>query len=129
MARSFAPDHPTAQRRAIGIVRVSQTKGREGERFVSPEEQRERIEAACQRDGLALLAVHEELDVSGGRPLGDRPGLRAGVAAVEAGAADVVPASYFDRLFRSLSTQAEVIDRIERAGGQALAVDVGHVTN
>ena len=44
--------------------------------FVSPAEQRERIEAVCARDGLVLLAVHEELDVSGGKSLAMRPGLR-----------------------------------------------------
>ena len=38
-------------RSAIGIVRVSETKGRNGDGFVSPTEQRERIEAACERDG------------------------------------------------------------------------------
>jgi DNA invertase Pin-like site-specific DNA recombinase len=118
-----------ASRRAIGIVRVSQTGGREGERFASPEEQRERIEAACKRDGLQLLEVHEEMDVSGGKPLAGRPGLSAAVDAIEAGEADVVAAAYFDRLFRSLQTQAEVIGRIESAGGQVLAVDVGQVTN
>ena len=117
------------QRRAIGIIRVSQVGGREGERFVSPDEQRERIEAACERDGLALVAMHEELDVSGGRTLADRPGLSAAVAAIEAGHADVIAAAYFDRLFRSLGTQAEVIERVERAGGQVLAVDVGQVSN
>ncbi|HEY8764941.1 MAG TPA: recombinase family protein, partial [Solirubrobacteraceae bacterium] len=123
------PHHASPQRRAIGIVRVSQTKGREGERFVSPEEQRDRIEAVCARDGLALIAVHEELDISGGRSLANRPGLSAAVASIEAGEADVVAAAYFDRLFRSLSTQAEVIERVEQAGGQVLAVDVGRVTN
>ncbi len=110
-------------------MRVSQTKGREGERFVSPEEQRQRIEAVCVRDGLSLIAVHEELDVSGGKELSKRPGLSAAVAAIEAGEADVVAAAYFDRLFRSLPTQAEVIERVENAGGQVLAVDVGQVTN
>ncbi len=100
-----------------------------GERFVSPAEQRGRIESACDRDGLTLLAVHEELDVSGGKSLAKRPGLSAAVAAIEAGQADVVAAAYFDRLFRSLSTQAEVIERVEQAGGQVLAVDVGQVTN
>lgn len=128
MSPASTANHATAKR-AIGIVRVSQTKGREGERFVSPEEQRERLEAACARDGLTLLEVHQELDVSGGKSLADRPGLSAAVAAVEAGEADVVAAAYFDRLFRSLSTQAEVVDRIERAGGQVLAVDTGQVTN
>lgn len=117
------------QRRAIGIIRVSQTSGREGERFVSPDEQRERIESACARDGLNLVHVYEEMDVSGGRALTGRPGLSAAVDAIEAGTADVVAAAYFDRLFRSLQTQAEVIDRVERAGGQVLAVDIGQVTN
>jgi DNA invertase Pin-like site-specific DNA recombinase len=68
------------------------------------------------------------MDVSGGRALADRPGLSAAVAAIEAGTADVVAAAYFDRLFRSLSTQSEVIERVERAGGQVLAVDVGRIT-
>jgi DNA invertase Pin-like site-specific DNA recombinase len=74
--------------RAIGIVRVSQTKGREGESFASPAEQRERIEAACDRDGLRLLRVYDELDVSGGTPLAQRTGLRSAVEAIEAGEAD-----------------------------------------
>jgi site-specific DNA recombinase len=116
-------------RRAIGIVRVSETKGREGESFASPAEQLDRIRAACDRDGLRLVESYDELDVSGGKPLGQRPGLRRAVAAIETGAADVVAAAYFDRLFRSLSTQAEVIERVERAGGQVLAVDVGRMTN
>ena len=55
-------------RRAIGIVRVSSVGGREGDAFISPTEQRGRIEAACERDGLRLLEVIEESDVSGARP-------------------------------------------------------------
>lgn len=116
-------------RRAIGIVRVSQVKGREGESFASPAQQRERLVSACERDDLHLVKVLEELDVSGGKPLDERPGLREAVAAVEAGEAEVIAAAYFDRLFRSLPTQAEVIARVESAGGQVLAVDVGRVTN
>lgn len=119
----------TSTRRAIGIVRVSQVNGRAGESFASPGEQRDRIRAACERDGLRLLEVVEELDVSGGKPLEDRPGLGPAVEAIEAGNADVLAAAYFDRLFRSLSVQAEVVERVERAGGQVLAVDVGRVTN
>jgi site-specific DNA recombinase len=117
------------RRRAVGIIRVSRVGGREGERFVSPDEQRQRIESACARDGLELRAIHEELDVSGGKALADRQGLSAAVAAVEAGEAEVIAAAYFDRLFRSLSTQAEVLERVESAGGSVLAVDVGQVTN
>jgi DNA invertase Pin-like site-specific DNA recombinase len=76
-----------------------------------------------------LLDTFEELDVSGGAPLTQRHGLRAAVEMVEAGTADVVVVAYFDRLVRSLAVQAEVVERVERAGGAILAVDVGHVTN
>lgn len=115
-------------RRAIGIIRVSQVKGRDGESFVSPSEQRERIEAACDRDGLRLTRTTDELDVSGRTALDDRKGLREAIEAVEAGEAEVIVAAYFDRLVRSLKVQAEVVQRVERAGGKVLAVDVGQVT-
>lgn len=116
-------------KRAIGVVRVSRVGGRDGEQFVSPSEQRERIAAACERDGLQLVETLEELDVSGGAPLDRRPGLRAAVQRVEAGEADVVVVAYLDRLVRSLSVQAEVVGRVEAAGGAILAVDVGALTH
>lgn len=116
-------------KQALGLIRVSSTAGREGDRFASPETQRDSIQQACEREGLNLVRTYEELDVSGGKPLSQRPGLREAVAAVEAGDAQVVVAAYFDRLFRSLSTQAEVVERINRAGGEVLAVDVGRISN
>jgi DNA invertase Pin-like site-specific DNA recombinase len=109
-------------------VRVSQVGGREGERFASPAEQRERIEAACEREGFQLVSVAEELDVSGGTPLAKRDGLRAAVEAIEAGDAQVLVAAYFDRLVRSLAVQGEVVSRVEAAGGSVLAVDVGAIS-
>lgn len=115
-------------RRAIGIIRVSQVKGRDGESFISPSEQRERIEAACDRDGLLLIRTADELDVSGRTALDDRKGLREAIEAIEAGEADVIVAAYFDRLVRSVKIQAEIVQRVERAGGKVLAVDVGQVT-
>lgn len=62
----------TTPKRAIGIVRVSETKGREGESFHSPETQRDRIRVACEANGWQLVEVHEELDVSGGKSLVQR---------------------------------------------------------
>ena len=38
-------------------------------------------------------------------------------------------AAYFDRLVRSLRVQFELIDRVERAGGEVLTCDAGRVTN
>jgi site-specific DNA recombinase len=119
---------PTA-RRAIGIVRVSQVNGRDDGREWSPDQQLERIRVECDREGLRLVGVHDERDVSGGKPLEHREGLRLAVEAIENGQADVIAAAYFDRLFRSLTVQAEVVERVERAGGEVLAVDVGQVTN
>jgi site-specific DNA recombinase len=115
-------------RRAIGIVRVSRVNGREGESFASPDEQRQRIEQACERDGLRLLDVLDEMDVSGGTALQDRAGLRGAIEAIENGRADVLISAYFDRLCRSLKVQGELIERVEAAGGKVFAVDVDQVT-
>lgn len=94
---------------------------------MSPREQIERIRSVVERDGLRLVDTIEELDVSGGTPLAKRHGLRRAVELVEEGQADVVVVAYFDRLVRSLAVQAEVVERVEAAGGAILAVDVGEV--
>lgn len=114
-------------RRAVGIVRVSQLKGRDPG-IASPAQQRQRIEDACGRDGLELREVFEELDVSGGSSLEKREGLSAAIAEIESGKARVVVVAYFDRLFRSLRVQADVVSRIEQAGGEVLALDFGKVS-
>lgn len=121
---------PTAvrQRRAVGIVRVSQVAGREAERFISPADQRRQIERVCSLQGITLTTVHEELDVSGySRVLAKRPGLSKAIAAIEAGQADVIVVAYFDRLVRKARVQEEVLERVEKAGGSVLAVDAGEV--
>lgn len=71
-------------KRAVGVVRVSRVGGRDGEQFVSPSEQAERIRTACERAGLELVDTIEELDVSGGASLEKRHGLRRAVEMVEA---------------------------------------------
>ncbi len=117
------------KRRAIGIIRVSEIKGREPDSFHTADVQRERIEDECERQGLKLIGEPgEELDVSGGKPLAERPKLKAAVEAIEAGQADVVVVAYFDRLVRSLTTQSEVVQRIEGAKGRVLAVDSGAIS-
>jgi DNA invertase Pin-like site-specific DNA recombinase len=117
--------------RAVGVVRVSRVgdRDRDDERFVSPSEQAERIRTACERDGLELIDTLEELDVSGGAALDRRPGLHRAIEMVESGEADVVVVAYLDRLVRSLTVQAEIVSRVEQAGGAIFAVDVGQLTN
>ena len=115
-------------KRAIGVVRVSQVNGREGDSFASPSQQLDRIKAACG-DDLQLVDHVEELDTSGGKPLEQRPKLLRAVEAVEKGKADVIVVAYFDRLVRSVAVQTEVVRRIEEAGGDVLALDTGMITN
>jgi site-specific DNA recombinase len=98
-----------------------------GDDPVSPTEQRQRIEATCEREGLKLLETFNEPDVSGGAPLDKRPGLSQAVALIERGEADVIVVAYFDRLFRSVTVQSEVAERVEAAGGHLFAADVGEV--
>lgn len=95
--------------------------------FASKRDQRQRIEDVCAREGLELVEMLEEDDVSGGAPLSQRPGLGKGLAMVESGEAEVVVVAYFDRLVRSLPRQAEILERVEQAGGRILSVDVGEV--
>ena len=56
-------------RRAVGVTRVSRVGARDGERFVSPREQADRIRSIADRQGLQLVDVIEELDVSGETPV------------------------------------------------------------
>lgn len=116
-------------RRAVGIVRVSVVGDRSGESFVSPGEQRERIVAACDRDGLDLAETIEEMDISGPTKVEKRAGLRRAIELVEAGTVQVIVVAYFDRLVRSLVVQAEILERVEKAGGRVLAVDFGEVSH
>ena len=118
---------PRAVRRAVGIVRVSRVGERAGDSFVSPLDQRRSIHQAAQREALVLDEIFEELDVSGGDPLARRPGLSAALQRIEAGQAEVLVVAYFDRLFRKLSVQEQVLERVEAAGGTVLAVDVGEI--
>lgn len=118
---------PPTQRRAIGIARVSVEGGRE--HIYSYDIQAAALRQDCETGNRALLYIARERNVSGGANLANRPELARAVEAVEAGEADLIIVAYFDRFFRSLATQSEVIERIERAGGELLTLDHGRLTN
>lgn len=116
--------------RAVGIVRVSQSRGREEEEgFASPGVQRDRIAAVCEQRGLELADTLEEIDVSGSRSIERRLGLTEAIERVEAGEVRVIVVAYFDRLVRSLEVQAQILRRVEEAGGRVLAADIGEVSH
>lgn len=127
----------TKTRRAIGIVRVSQ---RDDDGGHSPEVQARAMLKQAEGGDFALDAADiwdENIDVngrvrpvSGGDALGDRPKLRAAVEAIERGQASVLVAERFDRFFRDLDLQREVIQRVEDAGGELITVEgkISHAT-
>ena len=116
--------------RDVVVVRVSEKGDREDEHFHSPEVQIEAAMRWAKDRGERLVASPiPEIDVSGKLPLAKRPGLLAAIEMIEAGRADQLVVAYFDRLVRSLKVQVEVIERVERAGGEIFALDHGKLTN
>jgi len=116
--------------RDVVVVRVSEKGDREDEHFHSPEVQIEAATRWAKDRGERLVASPiPEIDVSGKLPLSKRPGLLAAIEMIEARRADQLVVAYFDRLVRSLKVQLEVIERVERAGGEIFALDHGKLTN
>jgi DNA invertase Pin-like site-specific DNA recombinase len=116
--------------RDVVVVRVSEKGDREDDHFHSPEVQIEAARRWARDRGERLVASPiPEIDVSGRLPLSKRPGLLAAIEMIESGRADQLVVAYFDRLVRSLKVQLEVIERVERAGGEIFALDHGKLTN
>src|SRR3954470_17516819 len=106
------------QPRAVGVVRVSQKAGREGDAFRSPPDQEAAIRATCDEQGWRLVEIKpHEINVSGSWPLTRRPGLLAAVEDVEAGRAEIVIGDAADRLTWNPGVRDEVIERVEAVGG------------
>ena len=117
----------TTTRRAVGIVRCSPDEKNDDKH--SPDVQRQGIEDFCARERWQLLDVLDETDVSGRWDLERRTGLLRAVAMVENREADVVIVSRFDRMIRNTRVQAEITERVEKAGGDLYAIDSGFITN
>ena len=108
--------------KAIGIVRVSRVGGRSGERFLSPEIQRERIEAECANRGLEVIDILDEMDTSGGKSLAKRPELTEALSAVEKGNVHAIVFAYRDRMEPlDHDWKRAVRARIDAAGGLTIA--------
>jgi len=108
-----------AVEKALGYVRVSRVGARQGDSFLSPDLQRESIERVCQREGLELVEVVEELDRSGGdaaRPLWNRC-----IERIERGEARSLVVWNLSRFARSIVDAKRALERIEDAGGRLLS--------
>jgi DNA invertase Pin-like site-specific DNA recombinase len=107
----------------IGYVRVSRVAGREGDSFISPEIQRERIEAHAKAHGHEIVSWETDLDQPGSRY--ERPAFQLALEAVEQGAAGGIIVAKLDRFARSVAGAAQAVARLEASGGVLVAVDLG----
>ena len=105
-------------------VRVSSTKGREGDSFISPSEQRKQIEGWAKLRKVEIGVWHEDLDQSGGKL--DRPGLEDLLTRIREGRAEGVVVAKLDRLSRlGVADALKLIEGIHADDGSIAAVDLG----
>jgi DNA invertase Pin-like site-specific DNA recombinase len=115
---------PSAPLRLDGYVRVSRVGGRSGDAFISPEVQRETVEAHAKARGHQIIAWHEDLDVSGGKL--NRPGLDALMERIRSGETQGLAVAKLDRLSRAgVADALKLVEEVHAAGGQVVAVDLG----
>jgi site-specific DNA recombinase len=113
--------------RLIGYIRVSRVAGREGDSFISPSDQRERIHQLAVAHGHTILDWQTDLDQPGSTM--NRPAFEAAMQAVERGDAEGIAVAKLDRFARSVSGAGSALERLEAAGGSLVAVDLGMDTS
>lgn len=106
------------QGRVIGYVRVSTE-----EQSLGPEAQREALARWCAANGAELVAVYQDLGVSGGAALEKRPGLLCALAALAETHAGALLVAKRDRLARDVVVCALVERLAERSGARILSAD------
>jgi site-specific DNA recombinase len=110
-------------RRLDAYIRVSQVAGREGDSFISPKVQEERIRGWAAGQGHEIIAVHPEIDVSGGTM--DRPLLNEVMRRIEKGETEGVVVFNLSRFARTLIGSIELIERINDRGALFASVSDG----
>jgi DNA invertase Pin-like site-specific DNA recombinase len=106
-----------------GYIRISRTSGRSGESFISPAVQREQVQAYALARGFEIGEWFEEYDASGGTL--DRPELTKALERARSGESDGIIAAKLDRLSRSLTGLAQLVERAQAEGWTLVAVDHG----
>jgi DNA invertase Pin-like site-specific DNA recombinase len=107
-----------------GYIRVSQVRGREGDSFISPDQQREQIERWAQLRGVEIAEWHTDLDVSGGKLV--RPGLDRALERIRTGETGGLAVARLDRFSRAgVGDALKIVEEIHDLGGEIAAVDLG----
>jgi DNA invertase Pin-like site-specific DNA recombinase len=106
-----------------GYIRVSCRAGREGESFISPELQRQNIEAWAKAHDVSIAQWWEELDQSGAKR--NRPMFQEALARCERGETGGIVVAKLDRFARSAIDALESIKRLNEAGARLVSVEDG----
>ncbi len=106
-----------------GYIRVSRVAGREGESFISPSEQRDRIAAWAKSRGATISQFHEDLDQPGSRS--DRPGLMQAMERARSGAIEGIVVWRLDRFGRSAVDNARLLDELRQLDAGLFTVAEG----
>src|SRR5262245_20846807 len=106
-------------------VRVSQVAGREGDSFISPAQQRDKIRMWAELRGVEIARWHDaDLDQTGGKL--SRPNFDKALRRVRAGKTGGIVVSKLDRFSRAgVADALKLIESIIEAGGQVASVEEG----
>jgi site-specific DNA recombinase len=106
-----------------GYIRVSRVAGREGESFISPAEQRDRIAAWAKSRGASIARFHEDLDQPGSKS--DRPGLKGAMERVRKGTVQGIVVWRLDRFGRSAVDNARLLEELRQLDAALFTVAEG----
>jgi DNA invertase Pin-like site-specific DNA recombinase len=107
---------------AVGYVRVSTDEQHASGGGISAQQAAIRLE--CERRGWHLLRIVGE-DAGARSDTLDRTGLQQALDLLDRGGANVLVVAKLDRLSRSVSQGAQVMDRAKQAGWALVALDFG----
>lgn len=105
------------------ISAVAYLRASTEEQHTSPKAQRDAIDGWAKKEGAIVVAVHEDLGVSGGAELDRRPGLLAALDSVRTHRAGFLVVAKRDRLARDVMIAAMVERLVQREKAQIVSAD------
>lgn len=100
----------------VGYVRVSTD-----DQALGPDAQRASLAKWAKANGATIVAIHEDLGISGAAPISDRPGLLSALDVLADGKASILVVAKRDRLARDPIVSAMAEASAERAGGRIVS--------
>jgi DNA invertase Pin-like site-specific DNA recombinase len=104
--------------KAVGVVRVSTAQ-----QDIGADAQRDELSRWAIREGVELIAIFEDIGVSGAAPMAERPALIAAIAVLAREGAGKLVAVKRDRFARHRHTIADVERAVLVAGGVLVTTD------